>query len=89
MKIKCEVDHRTIYFHSKVIMKGTPKQCFVCGYDKFVDICHIVAVRTFEKTAKVSDINSRSNLVYLCPNHHHELDGGLLKLPSGEITEAA
>jgi predicted restriction endonuclease len=28
----------------------------------------------------LSEVNDLSNLVYLCPNHHWELDNGIIKL---------
>lgn len=54
--------------------------CDICGYDKYIEVCHIRAVKDFEDNAKIKDINSISNLVGLCSNHHKEFDNGLLKL---------
>ena len=59
--------------------KKEPK-CAVCGYKTYVEVCHIKPIKEFEKTAKIKEINSKDNLVYLCPNHHKELDLGLIKL---------
>lgn len=60
-----------------------PLACAVCGYDKHVDICHILRVSEFPDYALISEINSPDNLVALCPTHHWELDHGLnpLALP--------
>jgi len=60
---------RTIYLKS-----GLPKSCFVCGYDKHFEVCHIKAISSFSEETTISEINSLENLVALCPNHHWELD---------------
>jgi len=61
-----------------------PKQCVVCGYDKHVEICHIREISTFPPETPVIEINDPSNLVALCPNHHWELDHGLIRMgPTG------
>lgn len=58
---------------------GTPS-CKICGYDKHIEICHIIAVSKFNDDALIRDINASTNLVGLCPNHHWEFDNGLIKL---------
>lgn len=55
-------------------------KCIVCGYDKFIEACHIKAVAEFEDTATLEEINNINNLVGLCPNHHKEFDNGLLDI---------
>ena len=62
-----------------------PRKCFVCGYDKYVEICHKKPVSKFEDSATIKEINSMDNLVALCPNHHKELDLGLLKLDNAAL----
>ena len=52
--------------------------CAVCGYTAFVEACHIMPVAGFDLNTKIYSINAPSNLVGLCPNHHWELDHGLL-----------
>jgi hypothetical protein len=59
---------------------GKPRCCQICGYDKHVEICHIKAIKSFPITALVCEVNSPDNLVALCPNHHWELDRGMLAL---------
>ena len=39
-----------------------------------------LAVSDFDDSALISEINSKDNLIALCPNHHWEYDHGLLKL---------
>lgn len=56
------------------------KCCFVCGYSNHIDVCHIVPVNQFRDNAFIFEINHLDNLVGLCPNHHWELDHGLLKI---------
>jgi len=66
---------RNIYYKS-----GQPQFCFNCGYDKHIDVCHIIAVSSFPDSAVVSEINSLSNLIALCKNCHWEFDNGYLSL---------
>lgn len=59
-----------------------PLVCAICGYDRHVDIAHIVAISSFPLDTPVSVVNSVENLVALCKNHHWEHDNGLLALPN-------
>ena len=48
--------------------------CERCGYNKHVEIAHRKAVSTFEGHTLLSVINSKENLMALCPNCHWEYD---------------
>lgn len=52
------------------------KPCAKCGYNKYVEICHIKSIKDFEDTDLICDINNINNLIQLCPNCHWELDNG-------------
>lgn len=54
------------------------KACFICGYDKHIEVCHIKPIKSFSDDTKVSEINHINNLIGLCRNHHWELDHNLL-----------
>ena len=56
------------------------KACNVCGYDRHVELAHKISIGSFSKESKLREVNSVDNLVYLCPNHHWELDVGILDL---------
>jgi predicted restriction endonuclease len=56
------------------------KTCKVCGYDKHIQVCHIKSVSSFKDDDLITEINSKNNLVGLCPNHHWEFDHGFLNL---------
>jgi hypothetical protein len=56
------------------------RSCAVCGYELHTELCHIKDISKFPKTAKLCEVNDRSNLVFLCCNHHWELDNGFLVL---------
>jgi 5-methylcytosine-specific restriction endonuclease McrA len=58
--------------HAKQIF--TPSVCTFCGYDKYVEICHIKPVSSFPDSATLDEINSPDNLLGLCPNCHWEFD---------------
>lgn len=57
-----------------------PKCCSICGYDKHYEVCHIKAVSDFSDDTPIPEINSISNLIALCPNHHWEFDNGILHI---------
>ena len=64
----------TVYrrFQKEALRKHGYK-CQVCGYDKFVNVCHI------EPRFKGGS-DTVENAIVLCPNHHAELDYGMLTL---------
>lgn len=66
---------RTVYFKNNNITK-----CKICGYDKYIEVCHIKPVSDFSDDSKISEINNIKNLVGLCPNHHKEFDNNILDL---------
>lgn len=53
--------------------------CEVCGYKKHVELCHIRAVSTFPDEAELGEVNARTNVRFLCPNHHWEFDNKRLR----------
>lgn len=59
---------------------GKKKVCAVCGYDKHVEVCHVKPICDFNPDTKLIDVNASSNLIVLCPNHHWELDNGILNV---------
>ncbi len=66
-----------------VLFRARERKCEICGYSVRVDCCHIKAVKEFSKDTLLSEINKLENLKALCPNHHVELDLGLLKVSIG------
>lgn len=68
--------YSSIRYNARKIYKnsGLPMRCFVCGYNIHVEICHLKPISKFSKNSFISEINSLTNLVPLCPNHHWELD---------------
>ena len=50
------------------------KICEKCGYDKYIEVCHKKAVKDFEDTCTLGEINHIDNLIGLCPNCHWEMD---------------
>lgn len=43
-----------------------------------MELCHIISQFEFPLNASIEEINNPDNLITLCPNHHKELDLGLL-----------
>ena len=69
-------DHsRSVYLHS-----NKPKCCANCGYSLSFHVCHIKAVKSFDKEEILGIVNHIDNLVALCRNCHWEFDNGILKL---------
>ena len=68
--------------HAQLVYEksNNKKKCAVCGYHKFIEICHIKSVSSFSGRALIVEINDLKNLIALCPNHHWELDHGVLDL---------
>jgi hypothetical protein len=48
--------------------------CAKCGYNKHVELCHIKPIKSFPVTATIKEVNSKENIIQLCPNCHWELD---------------
>ncbi len=48
--------------------------CAKCGYSLHVELAHIKAISDFEDNAKLSEVNSKLNVIQLCPNCHWEFD---------------
>jgi len=49
-----------------------------CGYEEHVEICHKKPVSVWDDASLLSEINHIDNLMALCPNHHWELDNGII-----------
>ncbi len=54
--------------------------CQKCGYNMHTELCHIKPIGEMPDHITLGEINSPSNLIVLCPNHHWEFDNGILKL---------
>lgn len=69
-----------IRIHARKVMKDAKvkKACKVCGYTNYVEVCHIKSIADFSSESLIKEVNDINNLTYLCPNHHWELDNGLL-----------
>lgn len=63
-----------------LMKKNKPYKCVVCGYDKHCEVAHIKSISEFPETTLISEVNNLDNLIYLCQNHHWELDHQLLSL---------
>jgi hypothetical protein len=68
---------------------GRKKECYICGYEKHVDVCHVKAVSDFPDTALVLEISALDNLVVLCKLHHKEFDERLIDLSEESRKTAA
>lgn len=77
-RTKSQVCRRALAKHARTKALSMRQECAVCGYALHVECCHLIRVGDFPADALVSEINAISNLVLLCPNHHWELDRGVL-----------
>ncbi len=71
---------RNISSQAKAVTKNREQICSHCGYDKFVEVCHIKAVSSFPPFSTLAEVNAPDNLILLCPNCHWEFDHGMLKI---------
>lgn len=62
------------------INKMDNSKCSYCDYKNHVDLCHIKDICDFTDDSTLAEINAPDNLIFLCPNHHWNLDHGFLTL---------
>jgi hypothetical protein len=55
-----------------------PNECKICQFDRYTEVCHIKGIADFTEDAKLKTVNSASNLMRLCPNHHKLFDKEML-----------
>lgn len=66
------------------------KVCAFCKnheFDEILEVHHIKSILEFDSKTTINEINSLSNLVWLCPNHHKMIEKGLIKLSEGMINK--
>ena len=59
------------------------KVCAYCHnheFDSILEAHHLKGILEFDSTTTIKEINSETNLVWLCPNHHRMLELGLIEL---------
>ena len=79
---------KTFQFHARIRAlarknyqnNNKPKECKICGYKKYFEICHIKPISQFSTDTTIAQVNDINNLVALCRNCHWEFDHGLLTL---------
>lgn len=69
--------YNTVRHHGRKL-RNEYSMCQICSYDIIVQVCHIRPVSSFPLDTKISEINDLSNIAFLCPNHHLELDRGFI-----------
>jgi len=52
-------------------------ECLKCGYNKHIEVAHIKPISSFSDDILISEINSKQNIMPLCPNCHWEYDHNL------------
>jgi predicted restriction endonuclease len=75
---KAEVTISQLRKHAREAMRFRARFCAHYSYSDYVEVCHIKAVASFRDEARLLEINDSSNLVFLCPNFHKQLDRGRL-----------
>lgn len=56
---------------TKIRNRKKTESCIICGFNRFIEICHIVP-------PNMGGTYDENNILYCCPNHHRLLDHGLL-----------
>ena len=72
--------YKRIREHANKVASRWEQKCYHCGYNKYVETCHIKAISDFPLTTPMGEINDPTNLILLCRNHHWEMDHGVLKI---------
>lgn len=76
---KSESTHSKIRSHARTVANVKANNCCLyCGYDTYVEVCHVKAVKSFPADATLGEINDPANLIVLCRTHHWEFDHGIL-----------
>ena len=75
----------TIRKDARVVLENSEREkcCEYCHnheYDDILEIHHLKGIMEFDRSTTIREINSESNLVWLCPNHHKMLEMGLISL---------
>lgn len=66
------------------------KVCAYCknhDFDDILEVHHIKGILEFDSKTTINEINSISNLIWLCPNHHIMLEKGLIELSEDMINK--
>ncbi len=79
--------HARSQCRKRALESHVPQECVICGYSKHVQVCHLKPVASFPEGTPSDRINATKNLTFLCPNHHYELDHGLLSFVPPSIAE--
>lgn len=69
--------YNTVRYHGRKLF-NLYNCCQICGYTNIIQVCHIKGIATFPLDTKVKEINDPTNIAILCPNHHGELDRGII-----------
>jgi len=77
---KYELSASAIRKHARSVLRFRKRICANCGYDEYVEACHLKPLKHFEQHALLSEINDPANLVFLCPNCHKNLDNGVMQV---------
>jgi len=74
--------YQSVRYHAHQIaeLHNLSKKCHYCNYENHFQLCHIKDIGNFPDSAKLKEINHPTNLIFLCPNHHWDLDHNLLTL---------
>lgn len=65
------------------------KRCVLCSFEGVAEIAHIKAVGSFPDTALLGKINSKENLIPLCPNCHFAFDAGRIAIETIKAAKIA
>lgn len=84
---RAKFNHIRVWARKLLCRAKRPKECQVCGFKTYVEVCHLKPIADFPENAPMKEVNSLKNLIYLCPNHHALLDKGYLTLLPENVWE--
>lgn len=65
-----------LHAHRIASLNHMEMRCSVCDYNLHAQLCHRKPIHLFPKNTLLKEVNAPKNLVFLCPNHHWEIDHG-------------
>lgn len=71
------------------VLKWETSKCESCGWDKHTELCHKKPISHFSTDSLLSEINSKENIAFLCPNCHWLLDHYIIPTVNRVISEYA
>ena len=78
---KCQSIRKDARMKMKKWFPVNDRRCKFCNHDEFkevLEVHHLKGILQFDDNVKIKDINSKENMIWICPSHHAMLEKGLM-----------